>query len=227
MKFKSQVFTQVSGSVGGLTYAHNQGGLYTRARTIPVDPSTVFQLTVRNAMAQLVARWSGVLSNTQRAAWEVFATNVPVIDALGSSILISGLAWYLKANVIRRQAVATIIDTAPTIFSFADLTTPSFTVTAATDLASVSFTNTDTWATAVGGHLLTYFSRPQNQSINFFKGPYRVAATVDGAVTPPTSPASIALPFPVAVGNRVFAQFIATNADGRRSAQQRLTVVAI
>lgn len=226
MKFKSQVLTQVSGSVGGITYSHNKGGLYQRARTIPTDPQTAVQVVMRNFMSQLVVRWTAILTQAQRDAWAVYAANVPVTDLLGDSMLISGLNWYVKLNSIRRQASIAVADNAPTVFTTASLTTPLFTVVAATDLASVAFVNTDSWATAALGALLVYFSRPQSVGVNFFKGPYRFAGKVAGAATPPTSPQSIALPFLVAVGNKVFAQFIATDQDGRASGIIRSSAIA-
>jgi hypothetical protein len=201
--------------------------MYARARSIPVDPASSFQLAVRNAMAQLVTRWESVLTQAQRDAWDVFAANVPVLDPLGDSILISGIAWYLKANAARRAAGKTVVDAAPITFTMADLTTPTITISATTDQVSVTFDNTDDWATAVGGHLLVYTSRPQNAGLQFFKGPYRLAGTVNGAVSPPTSPAAIALAFPTAPGNRIFVRFVATNADGRISASQRLSALAV
>lgn len=227
MKFKSQVFTQVSGSVGGLTYAHNQGGMYTRARSIPTDPASSFQLAVRNAVAQLMARWRNTVTAAQRTGWEVFAANTPVLDPLGDSVLISGQAWYIKANAARRAVGVTVIDDAPVSFGMADLTTPTLTVSATTDQVTVTFDNTDAWATAVGGHLLVYASRPQNSTVNFFKGPYRFAGRVNGAVVPPTSPATINLPFVVSPGNQVFFRFLATQSNGQISAPQRIAATAV
>jgi hypothetical protein len=227
MKYKSLVYAQASGSVGGLTYSHNKGGLYTRARTIPVNPGSAFQTAVRNLMNTQVNRWSNVLTAAERAAWDVFAANVPVLDALGDAIFLSGINWFVKNNVLRRQSGLGQVDAAPTIFTLADLTAPSFTVSATTDLAAVTFDNTDDWAAEVGGALIPFFSRPQSAGINFFKGPYRVAPEVQGAASPPSSPASIALPFPVAAGNRVFARFVAVRADGRPSPTMRLSAIAV
>jgi hypothetical protein len=226
VKFKSQVLTQASGSVGGVTYAHNAGGLYQRARSIPTDPATAQQQVVRNAVSQLVTRWNNILTQVQRDSWDVYGQNVPVIDTLGDSILISGIAWYIKSNVPRRQIVTAPVDPGPTVFSRESLTDPSFEVTAATDIASVVFDNTDGWANEVGGFLMCFFSRPQNASINFFKGPYRFADVVTGAAVPPASPAPITLPFPVAVGNKVFGRFLALGSDGRTSPSFRGSDIA-
>jgi len=91
----------------------------------------------------------------------------------------------------------------------------------------LTFTNTDTWATAVGGSLLVYSSRPQDVGISFFKGPYQFAGRVNGAGTAPTSPQNITTPFTLAAGQLVFVQFRAVNADGRISAIFRASIAAI
>ncbi|HBU29797.1 MAG TPA: hypothetical protein DEB56_09520 [Thiobacillus sp.] len=104
------------------------------------------------------------------------------------------------------------------MFDLGSFTPPTIAApNAAADTVDVSFNNADPWATAVGGHMLIYLSRPQNPSINFFKGPYRFAGKVSGAVVPPTSPATITLPFPCVVGQRVFVKISFVQVDGRLS----------
>jgi len=225
MKYLSQVYTAASGSIGGVVYSHNKGGGYTRGRSVPSNPNTIYQQTVRNVLAQLAAAWLNSVSVAQRAAWEVFATNVPVVNALGQQFNLSGQQWYLKANTGRVAAGKTRIDAAPTDFALASLS--AVTVGAgAPDTASVGFVNTDAWAGAVGGHLLVYASRPQSPTINYFKGPYRLMGIINGAVVLPTSPQAMTLPFPVASEGKIFFRAIATQADGRPSADFRFQSIA-
>lgn len=224
MRFKSSVYTQVSGSVGGLTYSHNQGGMYVRSRTVPVNTNSAQQQVLRNAMGQLAAAWNQTLTVAQRTGWETFAANTPLVDALGDSRTVSGKAWYIKANSLRLQAGVSRIDTPPTLFEMATLTLPTFTITAAGTTASMAFTNTDAWAGEAGGYLLVYASRAQNASRNFWNGPYRYAGKVTGAATPPTSPATITLPFASGpTGSKQFFRVVAVRADGRPSATFRIT----
>lgn len=221
MKFTSPVYSQTSGSIAGLTYAHNKGGLYSRARRVPVNPNTPQQVAVRDAVAASVARWKSTLTDAQRSAWEVYAANVPLVDTLGFPRNVSGMNQYVRSNVPRIQVGLAAVDDGPTDYSLALLTAPAYTVNAGADTVSVAYTNTDPWATAVGGSLLIYASRPQDTTINFFAGPYRFAGRVNGAVVPPTSPAVITLPFPVVVGQKVFFRAEATEADGRLSSAFR------
>lgn len=222
MKYMGIFFPTGSGSVRGTTWSHNRGGTYVRGRTIPVNPNTPFQQAIRAIFPQLSTNWLSTLTQGQRDGWQAYADAVLIPDRLGEPRNIGGLPMYLRCNAARIQAGKTRIDAPPSILTIASLTAPSFTVTGATT-ASVVFTNTDTWATAVGGHLLIYFSRGVNATIQSFKGPYRFAAAVNGAVSPPTSPATITLPFTIVSGQRVYGRFVASNADGRLSNEVRAT----
>lgn len=218
MKFKSQVYTAASGSIGGITYAHNKGGMYTRSRATPTNPNSTQQQATRAALAQLSDRWVNVLTDLQRLEWTVYASNTPVVDRLGDPLELSGIQMYVRNNVPRVQAALGAIDDAPATFSIGSFTNPTLTCVASTQLAGVAYDNSDTWATATDGALLVYLSRPQNASITFFKGPYRFAGSVLGDdMTPPTSPASFAVPFTIFAGQKVFGFFRATQADGRLS----------
>lgn len=227
MKFKSQLVTQVSGSVGGLVGSHNAGGMYFRARSIPVNPNTAEQQAVRSILAGLAAAWTTELTSDQRAAWENYAAAVPITDSLGEPRFISGLSHYVRSNVPRLQAAVARVDDGPVIYTLPSLSPVGATPDASDDDADVTFDNGDSWATAVGGYLLLYASRPQGAGINYFKGPYRYMGKVAGAVVPPTSPATIALPFPVAEGDQVFFLARSSQVDGGLSSPFRFRGVAV
>lgn len=221
MIFKSGLITQASGSLGGLTASHNKGGMYLRARAIPVNPQSAQQTAVRNALSQLTGAWLGTLTQAQRDAWAVYAANTLLPSKLGDPRQIPPLAQYVRSNVPRIQAGEAAINDAPTIFNLPVLTDPSFAIDATADEVDVTFTDTDPWANEVGGHMFVYVSRPQDPTIEFFKGPYRLAGTIDGAGSPPTSPASLALPFPATADQKFFVQVRVGRADGRLSAPFR------
>lgn len=223
MLWKGSIITAASGKMGGIVASHNAGGQYFRQYRVPTNPSSIYQEAVRNAVATLTTRWTAVVTLNQRAAWAVYAQNVSVSNPLGDTNLNSALSWYCACNVPRIQAGVSVIDAGPTVFTMANLTPPVATITAAGTTASLAFTNTDAWANEAGGYLLVYASRPQSPGINFFKGPYRYAGKVTGAGTPPTSPATITLPFVSGpAGSRQFFQVRAVRADGRISAPFRI-----
>lgn len=215
----------ISGSIGGITYSRNRGGAYARNRTIPINPGSARQQTVRFALASLGARWVEVLTDAQRAGWETYAENVHLPNSLGQLRNVGGIGMYNRSNVPRISSIApvlTVIDDAPTIFDLGTFTEPAAdSVDAAADTVTWSFNPADEWATAVGGAMYVYGSRPQNSSINFFKGPYQIIASIPGAVVPPTSPQIINLAFPVAVGNKVFFRANVSRLDGRLASSFR------
>lgn len=218
MKFKSQLVTEVSGSVGGLTGSHNLGGMYFRARATPTNPNTPQQQAIRSAVGNLVARWLNTLTQLQRDVWAFYAFNTPLLNPLGEPINVTGLNMYVRGNTARIQAGEPIADDGPVIFNLGDYTTPSFTADRTADTIDTTFTNTDDWANEDDAGMLVYVSRPVNATIVYFKGPYRLAGVIQGdSITPPTSPATFALPFPAAPGQRLFARIVVSRADGRLS----------
>lgn len=227
MKFKGTIVGQASGSIASLTFSHNRGGQYIRNRSIPTNPSTAQQQAVRNLVGTLTSRWQQTLTSAQRDAWNTYASNVPITDALGEPRNVGGLGMYVRSNTPRMQASIAVVDTAPIIFDLGSGTIPTFTsLVGSTDIATIAFTNTDAWATAVGGYLLLYLSRPQSPAINFFKGPYRFMGKVSGAVSPPTSPATFSAPFNYTATQQAFLQGRFSQTDGRLSAAFRLVATS-
>lgn len=216
MKIKSALVTQVSGSIGGMTGSHNRGGLYLRARSIPTNPSSAAQQSVRNLFGIFSAYWSN-LSDAQRDAWTQYGQNVPVTDKLGDSITLSGQQWFVGANTLRTRGGLPIVLNGPTTYTRPTLTEPTSPSLEVGDDIGFNFTNTDEWATELGGGLIVFAGLPQGPGINFFKGPWRFADTVDGAVIPPVSPASINGPFTYTLGQKGWIRVVAVTADGRFS----------
>ena len=228
MLVKSALITQFSGSIGGLTGSHNRGGQYFRARTIPTNPGTPFQNAVRQFVADLVNLWNNTLTQAERDAWDNYAVNVPFVNRLGDQTFLSGLNQYVRSNVPRLQAALARIDDAPIVFNTGDFTQTTFVPTAAADTLGLGFTDTDAWANEDDAAMLLYGARPRNPTINFFKGPYRFADLVAGdAITPPTSPASITSPFPLAADQKAFAYVRVTRADGRLSTLFRMSAIVV
>lgn len=226
--FQSGIMTASSGSLGGLTFSHNRGGMYVRARVVPVNPNTPAQGVIRQQMANATNRWANTLTAAQRDGWETYAANVLLPGPLGDPRDVGGLGMFIRNTVPRARSASSIVDDAPIIFDtggFTPVTAP--TATDASDLIGFAFTNTDDWAGEDDSHMLIFVGRPQNPGINYFTGPYQYADKIDGdAITPPTSPASITSPFVFSAGQRMFFRVVVTRVDGRYSNTQRLTAIA-
>lgn len=216
MKFTSALITAASGSVGGLTASRNRGGMYFRARAVPVNPSSSQQQAVRTNLSSLAASWSDDLTQAQRDGWDTYGTNTVVVDSLGAERQISGFNHFIRSNTLRLQAGLAAVLTAPTFFTGVSFGEPEI---ESWDLAEqeVDITyNSALWRSQNGGALLVYISRPQGPGIKYFRGPYRLAGVVLGnSTTPPTAPSTISLPFPVVVDQQVFGYSRALLADGR------------
>lgn len=228
MLYKSQVYTQASGSIGGITYSHNAGGLYTRARAIPVNPNTGFQQTIRSLFATLGNAWQNILTAPLRDSWETYASNYKLTNALGELINISGVAMFARNNTARLQAGLARVDDAPTIFTGgpSDPTLEGAASEATQDL-TITFDDTLPWVDEDGAGLLVYISRPQGPTINFFKGPYRFAGSIDGNATlPETSPGTVTAPFVFVAGQVLHVRIVIVGADGRIGPNFRFRSVA-
>lgn len=220
----------ISGKLGGLVYSHNSGGQYIRMHVIPTNPGSVFQQAVRNFVSTLTTAWRDTLTANQRSQWNVYAFNSPLLNRLGESRPISGIAQYLRCNVPRLQASLARVDAAPVIFGEAPApATVFFDNFSAGAFGAATFDvnwtpASEPWDNSLGAALLLYTSRPQNVSVEFFKGPYRFADSVNGAVVPPTSPQTITAPFAYEAGALGFARAQVTLADGRLSPEIRLPI---
>jgi hypothetical protein len=218
MKYTPLIGADMTGRLGAVIASKNRYGLYFREGAIPVNPSTGRQDIVRNVFATLAVRWSSVLTPAQRSGWETYAAAVPIIGNNGKSQKITGFSMYIRCASACIQCGTATPDTAPAVLSMPE-TDPTVTVSAstATQLVSVTFNNALPWASEAGGHLTVHVGQPQLATRNFFGGPYRYAGTVNGNVTPPTSPQTFTAPFTIATGQKVWVQFRVVRKDGRIS----------
>jgi hypothetical protein len=220
MKYKSPVYSEASGKIAGLVYSHNKGGNYVRSLVTPTNPNTTYQQTVRGYVSQLMSLWATVLTPVQRIAWDIYADAVELLDVFGDGRKRSGINHYIRSNVARLNAGMSRVDDAPTHQNLGDYTPPTAgTISAGGGTFGIVFDDTDEWCDEDDAAMLVQLSRPLQPTIQYFKGPYRFAGTIDGdAVAPPTSPGSIVLPFAVAAGQVVAARAVVVRADGRVSA---------
>lgn len=210
---------QMSGSIAGNTFARNRYGNYVRARTKPINPKSVRQDDIRNAIGQLTARWGQVLTAGNRAAWALYASSVAMKNKLGEVVFLSGFNHFIRSNVIRAAFGLGIINDGPTIFELpVKDNTLAFTASEATQQFSITFDNAADWADETGAHLITFQGKPQNPQRNFFAGPWRKAGVVFGADgVPPASPFVLGTQFAIAEGQHQWIYCRVQREDGRIS----------
>ena len=229
MKFISGILTAASGSTGGCTFSRGRSGAYIRGRVVPINPGSTYQNVVRTALASLVARWTSTLTPAQRSAWDSWAIATPQSGWGGQTYQMTGQNAYVMMNSLRKQFYGSYINNPPTINAGTALTPPILTKADVSDQSlTFSFNNTDEWAQDNASLLILHQARPQNPSVNYFKGPYRYAGILQGdGITPPTSPQTIAASFPFALGQRVHVRFRSQAIDGRISSVVRSSIISV
>jgi hypothetical protein len=111
-KFVSQVYSEIRGSVNGVTYARNRFGQYARAKASPVQPRTPAQTERRAQLTVLSQRWR-TLSEANRAEWRALADELTRSDTLGLTYRLTGLQAYLQINLWRALLGLAPQDNAP------------------------------------------------------------------------------------------------------------------
>lgn len=208
---------QISGSIGGVTFARNTYGAYIRNRTTPTNPRTARQTEVRASIAFLAAYWAQTLSDAQRTAWNLYAASVVMTNRLGEPTYLSGYNMFLRSNAIPKRADYPIYDPGPTVFELpAQDPTLEFTGTEAGQTLSVSFDDTMSWCEESSAFMHVFQGSPQNAQRNFFDGPWRYLCSVEGSASPAiTSPQVLPVEFAIAEDQRDWIYARIQRADGR------------
>ena len=99
MKYLATNWSNARGSVGATTYSQNRGGLYAKSRTNPTQPQTPAQQLAQAAFKACVAAWGNTLNQTQRNGWILYGQTNPVVNQLGTSVILSGLNMFQRINI--------------------------------------------------------------------------------------------------------------------------------
>lgn len=180
---------QASGSIAGNTFARNRYGNYMRARTKPVNPQSARQVAARNRIAFLAEEWSDTLTAAQRLAWGAYAAAVAWTNKLGETINLTGFNMFCRSNACMLCCGGAVVAAGPTVLSLPN-TDPTFSVAlSAANGITVTFDDTLDWCDEDAGYMSIELGTPQLASRNFFNGPWRFDAAIEGdSVAPPASP---------------------------------------
>lgn len=230
MQYLSPILAQASGSVGGVVASHNQYVKYFRARTTPTDPKSPRQRQIRNYFGQCSNAWLNILDADDRARWETYAANVPMKNALGHDVHYTGRQHFFRSwlGLVSPGDLMLFNTIAPDVFALPafDLVSP----VPATFINSVRiyFNDQEPWCTEYGARLLCYMSTQQQNTVNFWKGPYTHYKTIYGhGISPPTSPVDVSMPFILTVGRRIFFRARLSRADLRLSHSQYTSALVV
>jgi hypothetical protein len=206
--FKSIVGT-LSGKLNGTVYSHNKGGAYIRKLGIPTNPTTARQTAMRTLMSTNSRAWNG-LTVAQRAAWALYAVANPVINRLGDSITLSGIAAFNRINQVSNDSGNGQISSAPAGVGPASLASVGA-VTNAGNVLTIPFTATPLPS---GCRMAVRTTGPGRVS----QDPnYRQSRLAGYSAAAPASPVVITLPYGVSTGQVTNLYLSVVDAFGRET----------
>lgn len=216
MKFLSQVLTAASGSIGGVTYSKNRGGMYQRARAIPSNPGTERQGIARENLATAVGLWTNTLTPAQRTSWADYAAATPFTDALGQAVQLTGQQIFVRSTAVRLLIGEAPILDGPIIPGLGN--TPQWVgdpqVYEDTQIIEGEVSAEEAGA---GDLAVIYMTRPCNPSKTAAHQPRRYAFVEPYVVLSTTFPVDSPTPFVVTVGQLIRVTALIIKADGRVS----------
>lgn len=150
------VVADMRGKLNGTVFSRNRGGSYTRTKSSPTNPATIYQQNQRSVLAAYSSAWRG-LSQAQRDSWIAGASNFPYTDIFGSVKSLSGQQLYAKLNIMLVNTGNAAITTCPTPVSV-----PQVSITAAAAAAGAgTMTVTISPTTIPAGYSLQIWATTQ------------------------------------------------------------------
>lgn len=93
---------EVSGTVGGVTFARVRQGKSVRGWRAPTNKRTPGQRTQRNNLARFSQEWFRDLSAEDRNVWSAYAPSCIFLNPLGEAYTLSGFNMYVRNNAIAK-----------------------------------------------------------------------------------------------------------------------------
>lgn len=213
-----QTFTTArSGSIGDLVHSHNQYGPYVRARTVPTDPATPLQDLPRRAWGQAGFRWHKVLTHADRQLWRDYAVALWKFSPRLKRRYHTGQQLHQRLNMCRRNdRTLGWLPQPPTELRAPVWTEPFVIDDTATSLILVIADPGDGWFHDDDGALVLFVSEPRPATVNFYKGPWRIAGVKRGSSSPGNPATSIYVdPWGSGSPGHRFCRFYVIQGDGR------------
>lgn len=197
------------GKLNGHVFSKNRYGNYVRNKVTPVNPSTVYQTTVRNRLGGISASWGG-LTAAQRAAWNAAISSFAKTNIFGDIINPSGKTLHqMLNNELLICGIAAIVSP-PVPVGVDALTSMSAAFAAGAQTATL------TYAPAIAAdHSLKIYATPGlSAGVSFVKSEYRLIEVIVAAdVSPYAFSAAYIARFGAvpAAGLKVFVKVVQVN----------------
>jgi len=179
-KYLPGAFTPIiSGGVGATVFSHNSSGTYIKNKTIPINPSTIYQVSARSLFTTYSQLWR-TLSPANQALWNAFAIANPIVDRVGSLITISGINMYIRCNSNIINGGGSAILAPPFGIAVPAVLTLTGTCIAAAQI--LTFTPTPV---PVGSAMFCWATAPQSLGKSFVRSQFRLYHISAAAVASP------------------------------------------
>lgn len=214
---------QMSGSIAGTVFSRNRFGNYTRPRTKPVNPRSQRQMGIRTIMMFLAEQWrESPMTDAIRTAWQTYADSVNWQNRLGEQVTLTGFNMFIMGNACLIDVGASLVTAAPAALGLppGDPNMVVSNVTAAAQTFDLAFDDGFDWCDEDDAYLIMHQGKPVSSSHNFFGGPFRRCAFIEGDLAIPITSPQLALPnigFTLVEGQKVWWQARIVRADGRVS----------
>ena len=154
-----------------------QFGQISRTLAIPANPRTAAQMTVRDNLSRVAAKWR-TLTETQRTEWVAAATAVMSTSRLGQNGALSGFQLFTKINCTLAQFGQAQVDTPPLRPQFTDPAPQSLVITSTGGVVALKLT----CPTNPGENTIVRGSKPVSQGVGVCKD-FRVLGACPVPVT--------------------------------------------
>lgn len=214
---------QMSGSVAGTVYARNRFGNYTRPRTKPVNPKSPRQTGIRTILMFLAEQYrESPMTDAKREAWDTYAASFNWNNRLGEQVTLTGFNAFIMGNAALLDVGATFVDAGPAALGLppGDPNMVVSNVSEAAQKFDLAFDDGFDWCKEDDAYLIMKQGKPQSASRNFFGGPWRRCAFIEGNTAVPTTSPALALPnigFTITEGQKIWWEARIVRADGRIS----------
>lgn len=225
--------SEISGTIGGVVFARNKGGLTARNKSSVVNPNTELQQANRTRFASLTSYWSS-LDQAERNSWNLAASDLPITNRLGEARYLSGAQLFQRQNLPRLIVGQAVLETA--VYQFMGAMPFGGFATATVDVTGDSTELTlgladgilNAWRSLPDSRMLVYVSPGQvNAGVTFYKGAYRFLGYLPGNATTTPTQFTDGLPYVVPVGQKVAVKAYVINPTYDLSATIELLLTAV
>lgn len=218
MKIIPALTGPMSGKLGGMVASRNRGGQYFRRKAVPVNPDTGRQSEVRSNFATLISMWNNELTQSQRNSWIQWAANTPRIDSLGQTHILTGQNAFIGSNSLRLQAGLPLVLENTGAYNRGETVVVQSAEFVNSTPVSIELTLAFEAPASANANIIIHFGRPQNNSVEFYKNPFRFAkfdAVSQGADLTITPISNTLWPFAVPENTKLPVKTTVLYDDGR------------